>query len=522
MERRILLFISDDGLSLIVKDLLVERYRDMTCEQEDREDKAIDMLKNKTYDLVVAIYIPPVGDAPTQEADARGLRLVTWILETMNDSPVLLMVHELGDHVVKTLEGLKRRGKCDYVKIDSELMKVLMFRAQGLLGDEEPRMERRLDVHIHLDPDHDSGEYDLKGVNFPCNKEHEPLRIRGAKLISLTEKADTQADAVENSSGPWLERLQKIGEELAKQIFDDNPDFKTLFVKQSELAGGLRNTRLRFIVEEKYHRIALEAIYGIHERDVKDFWMLHAPIYRTVKPGGFSYPLFHKDDREMRNKPVNILIIEAPTAGKVEIGELNIVKKMDRLTNVRKECEFLKEYFLPRQRRGSAWIGDVVKIPISGDERPFSRQVQETLEDRNHIWHIVHYAGHSFYDRATGTGYLFFPARGRKIEKVGLVDFGGWCEKARFVFLSSCHSSDAGFVFALAKNNVPAIVGFRWDIDDDRAYEYTKTFYKVLFEGQEHSLEYAFLKARQTMHNDARNRQNPIWAAPILVSQYAL
>ena len=70
-------------------------------------------------------------------------------------------------------------------------------------------------------------------------------------------------------------------------------------------------------------------------------------------------------------------------------------------------------------------------------------------------------------------------------------------------------------MFELARQKIPAIIGFRWDIIDDQAAEHARIFYKYLF--KEKSLEYAFLKTRTDMYN--RDDKHRIWAAPILIMQ---
>ncbi len=85
--------------------------------------------------------------------------------------------------------------------------------------------------------------------------------------------------------------------------------------------------------------------------------------------------------------------------------------------------------------------------------------------------------------------------------------------------LRGYHAPAADLVFQLAKNNVPAVMGFRWDIEDDKALEFTKSFYEHLFNDDRSldSLEYAFLEARQEMHSEYES--NRIWASPMLVMQ---
>jgi hypothetical protein len=246
--------------------------------------------------------------------------------------------------------------------------------------------------------------------------------------------------------------------------------------------------------------------------------MLHAPIYRTIRdcPGN-QYPLFHEDDADMRGRPINVLIVESPTEGTITLHGFE--KQLCRLENVVTECKFLKDYLHLLKRTGQANIGEVELISWKNKKELMKEQVRKALEEGNRSWHVVHYAGHSYFDHRTQSGHVFFPGPGKAIDKVKVDLLSLWLRnaKTRFIFLSSCHSSEAGFVFAMASQHIPAIVGFRWDIDDDMAYEYTQIFYKELLAGKKQSLEYAFLNARKKIY--AMHENNPIWAAPVLVIQ---
>ena len=145
------------------------------------------------------------------------------------------------------------------------------------------------------------------------------------------------------------------------------------------------------------------------------------------------------------------------------------------------------------------------------EKMTFKDWVFQVLEDEG-PWHLVHYAGHSLIANDE-EGYVFLP--GKNIpEEVKIKEFGRFLRKAkvRFLYLSSCQSSKDDFVFQLASQGVPAILGFRWSIVDDKAKEFALKFYEYLFEYR--STDQAFLKARCYVHKYA---DNPIWASPMLV-----
>ena len=92
--------------------------------------------------------------------------------------------------------------------------------------------------------------------------------------------------------------------------------------------------------------------------------------------------------------------------------------------------------------------------------------------------------------------------------------FAGWIRDAQLVTLSSCHSAEENFAFELVRNFVPAVIGFRWAIEDEIATDFIlKCLYPNLFALR--SIEKAFQKARAAAHDIYRKQ--PIWAAPMLI-----
>jgi hypothetical protein len=472
------------------------------------------------YDLVVtSLDIPEDSKTMPVEGLRLGLGLAQWINEKMNIPTILFTIVDDADLNKK----VNQLGWCELVtqKLGWEDLFKKRVR-QGLEGRKVPE-EKRLNVDIFLNLGTKTPEYALGGVGFPCSIEHKTLDILTTEFLELIKESSALA---ENCKGKreWQSKLQHIGEKLMAHIFERDRKFSRLFTQQVTLAGGLPNTRIRFVVGKEVHPIALEAIYGPHEQLEEDYWMLHAPIYRTVgESGGWGNPLFH--DQETKKGPLSILIIESPTEGEAVIKEEGMLVrnlKLERLQNVKAECGFLKNFSDSPEYSGRVRIGKVEVIPRPGDDRPFVEQVQDTLEQGKRVWHIVHYAGHSYFDSRTNKGYVFFPSvrdGEPAIEVVDLDLLSVWMRpsKTNLVFLSSCHSSEVGFVFALAKKQIPATVGFRWDVEDDKAAEYTRAFYRVLFGGEMQSLEDVFLKARQNIYKQYKD--NPIWAAPALVMQ---
>jgi len=178
------------------------------------------------------------------------------------------------------------------------------------------------------------------------------------------------------------------------------------------------------------------------------------------------------------------------------------------------ECKWLNDMLLDLAKNLNM-SGPVVMSPEGeGDLKSTADNAKKMLERQP--WSIVHYAGHSYYNPKTNTGYVFFPGEIEgSIKRVELNRFSDWLRKVTLTYFSSCDSGAGPFVFGLATRRVPNIVGFRWSVCDPLAFEFAKEFYGELF--AKRSLERAFLKGRQEMYN--RHPDDRIWASPVLIKQ---
>jgi hypothetical protein len=64
---------------------------------------------------------------------------------------------------------------------------------------------------------------------------------------------------------------------------------------------------------------------------------------------------------------------------------------------------------------------------------------------------------------------------------------------------------------------VPAVLGFRWDLNDRRAAVFAEVFYDRLIRG-DLTLGGAFAETRRYFWK-LSGRRNSIWAAPVLIMQ---
>ena len=463
--------------------------------QDSHIDRAFDVAHAKrklpgTFDLLIAaLDLREDRTSALSVDEEHGIDLFSWMKSSGIDIPGLLIVPSWTDKLRTRLPEL---GKCYVILSGSGMVQETVRLAKQVAKKDQPKC---LDIEIQL---RDAGDwtYKISGSGFPVTYAHESvLQIDRRELDDLRTFSGSVATAKN-----WTDVLHSIGGKLSEVMLRNGGFFGDV-VEGLTYAGGEENARVRFTVNPEMHDLALEAV--LCPRHEGEHWMLRAPVYRKLLTDSPSEAgcLFQGGAR------INCLIIEAQTSGLVE-DPLVLLRP---LTTITKECDSLEAFL--RKTATTANIGQVTRLPRPGDERPLAQQVKEQLEARE--WTIVHFAGHSHFSDATKSGYIFLPGAGGSIEKVELERFSDWLLRATFTYFSSCDSGAGPFVFGLANRHVPNILGFRWEINDGFALEFSQAFYETLFAAR--SLERAFLKAQQKMYEI--HRDDRIWAAPILVKQ---
>jgi hypothetical protein len=130
---------------------------------------------------------------------------------------------------------------------------------------------------------------------------------------------------------------------------------------------------------------------------------------------------------------------------------------------------------------------------------------------------IVHFAGHSV-QADDGTVYLILPTSTvGKAAALAIGDFAKWARGAgvQLVLLSSCESSSPEAVFRLAQFGIPAVIGFRWEVNDKEAPCFTEHLHHLLAAGK--PLARAFHQAVSAVKS--RFPATPTFASPMLVMQ---
>ena len=466
------------------------------------------------YDLLIChVHIPEDSKSPVNTAKRRGLLLLQELKKEGIEAPGILIA--LDASIYTEVQHLERVGLVlDGTETMNEDLGVLCRKflieesPQG--GEQTQAAPRKFGkVDLILNPNKGNSIYIMEGIGFRFNPIPEPLQIDPEEIEDLINRSRNVGELTE-----WKTELLTIGKKILKELFEKNRGFNDNFRDLVREVGGEENIRIRFVVEENIYPLALEALVD----ESGEYFMLLSPLFRTVMVNHLSRQkediLFV--DNVTDRPPINCLIIAADTWGKVNDPRINGGEEITlaRLPKVMDEAKNLYDYLDTNQKEFN--IANV-KIVTAKPDSDFYSDLKGCLADDN-TWHLIHYAGHSYFDSASKTGYFFYPGKTKPIPLESDV-FSytlRYKNKTQFIYLSSCQSSGADFVLGLARQQIPGIVGFRWKIDDKDASEYARLFYENLF-AENKSLPYAFLEIRREMYE--RNSDNRIWAAAMLIIQ---
>jgi len=521
-----------DAVAEILINTLLNLYGDdVSIHPAKHEAGALNFLKRIDYQLIISdLYIAADGNSVPDDEGHLGLNFIEK-LDQDNKYQLIPKILAVPRKEVKWSEAIQ--------KFQPQLTKIISYDNIKILETEfkdfaKIALERKIgkkpsirpfgNVIIEIDPGNILGNdvlgsFNIKTEDISFHSE-DKFYFNKKKLDELMEETEILTFITEYEK--WEARLKTIGLRLSDEIFSGNnkrftQSFNQLKGRVMREPKDIENISIKFIIKRECHSILFEAFVE-EELNVgadPNFWMLHAPIYRGcyVDPNSIqcAHPLFEKDE----DIPLNCLIIQANTEGYFKdmiVDGKNLI--LPPLPHLEKECWWLENTFFPELKRQGR-IQDFLKIEEKEGQN-FYDTVKKELESGK--WNMVHYAGHSVCGEYKGKegSFLFFPQPGPEKILVEYIDeFVSHLRKLKFIFLSSCSSAGSGFVFTLAENHVPAIVGFRWDIADPLACEFTMTFYQHLFE--KNSLETAFLETRRTLYFG--NKVSKIWAAPILIIQ---
>jgi hypothetical protein len=495
-----------ENTSDTLKDALAGYLGGIIIDWEKNAADAVSRLEMKPYHLlIVDLYIPGDEDEAVDESAMGGLAMLKGLKG--KGIPSVLVVPAKTNNLQAEVDGLQNcrmvpKGS-RYAEELGKVSRLIMIDFQDQRG--VSKIEKAGTIDVDLDLHRNLYQFEISGEFGDSS-----YLDRGMLVIHPEEMAKLASRSRLVQVDNWEEELTNIGETLCKEILENNIKFMKSFYKVLGKIDKSDKIRVRFSVDKEVHPVLLEAMI-----EDNAFIMLSSPVYRKLSVQGEYHAAFNQLGKD--RPPINCLIIESDFQGRVP--KIAPGLNFPRLSNIGREALSLHDTL--NENREKFNIGDIKWVRVEPAHKSLLDHLKTLLNPQKN-WELVHFAGHSFFDAKQGKGYLLFPKAGAadddRADVVQLKHFSQWLRdcNTQLLFLSSCHSSGEDFVFELAANRIPSIIGFRWDIDDDMALACAEKFYTHLFkEGQ--TLAYAFFETRRDMHR--AHPDNRVWAAPMLIMQ---
>lgn len=385
------------------------------------------------------------------------------------------------------------------------------------------------------------------GTELPIHCEPELIDAFLAKSSEIDEIANLGRDPIQ------LRRcLTEIGK-LGAQIVADGQfaeDYDSIQKKHDD--HRVSAIRLRINTCPEFYPGLYEAM--LPSSDDLPFVVRH-PTYRHVE--------FEAKPATLRwnaQDPINILVVQANdenTPGRELMHRLVPEEQHYRfapLPHVDAECRIFErlKHSLEEKKPWQPFpdrpdlayqvalpVSEVTILRLEDSEEPLSLRLERALTENRppeRRYDILHFAGHSFaLDLKEGEKdcLLVLPSSDRtRAEAVTMSELSTWLQAsgAQFVYLSCCAglpsrggspaaASSAAIAQILTQKRIPVALGFRWDVEDDKAYEFAAQFYVALLaEGR--SFDEAMKSARQKIYDESDTLRT-LWAAPVLLLQSA-
>ena len=508
------------GIAKLIEDDLHEELGLINTPQRPSRKDAEKMISDQNIDLVITDFRNTSAD--TEEDVEKGASLLFSAERCGEKIPFILISHIV---TPKLHEVISRRFQCRIVEHGRSFQGFLKSDCKDFLtsNDTPKPLDKKGLVEITMDMDSKLWDYQIRGSNRKKNYSAQGVITMKLKALKQLLAASYEIEEKlwdEDNKQAWVNDLEKIGRTIFHELFDNNPHFSRDFYRLDGIMEERRNIRFCFKFKKSIHSVHLEAIFDDEPSQWPHYLSLISPVYRTLNLSGLSYQT--PFDRQNRKEKVNCLLIKSDKKGFEEFYPgLNMKFKglnyaADEITQI---------YNLMKTYKGKFNIGKIRVLDLESSKpeteewkpvkkNEFISYVRQTLEQGN--WHIVHYAGHSYY--ADGKGYIIFPRTADEAFPIGFGTFSSWLRtsQTQLLFLCSCHSSADNIVFELARNQIPAILGFRWNLSDHMALKYATIFYRHLVE-EGKTLEKAFQHTTRDLYE--QDNLNPIWASPVLIKQ---
>jgi tetratricopeptide (TPR) repeat protein len=353
-----------------------------------------------------------------------------------------------------------------------------------------------LDFEIEIGPGQ-GREYPLEVVRSPAGEARETLRFPYDSL-ALDNRLQSLEIALLRSGGQRRRLLspeEQTVQDFGRALFDAllTGDVRSRYdLSRREAAAGGKGLRLKLrVTPPELAALPWEFLYDARQGEFVAL-SLNTPIVR--------YPIVSSPIQPLRVTPP--LRVLAMIANPRNLQPLDVERERQR---IEASVGRLREHGLIELRwlEGETW-----------------RDLQRAM--RSGPWHIFHFVGHGGFDREADEGLIALSGDDGRAQYLTATSLGRLLadhSPLRLVLLNACEGARGSQrdIFSstasiLVRRGIPAVLAMQYEITDDAAIEFSRTFYEAVADGL--PLDAAVSEARKAISLAIANTFE--WGTPVL------
>lgn len=453
------------------------------------------------------------AEAPASDEDARkGVSqpaLKSSLPQLMAACPSFLVMATVDDDDLRHAVTANPNGSLAMIAPDSDWLEASKRLARAAFGIERVTHEtHRTRAVIQIDMwSETQGQWRIERRGRVQGTQEGTMLLDRIMVDDLRLRTEELADQLKKPD--WARFLPPVGHDVNRLLLGEpGHELRTAFDELLSEVGGPENVRVVFGLPKEHHVLPVEALKRLTTATSANEWYaLQSAVLRRYQGSGPLDPLFW--DARSREAPVDCLLIAAdprPGMGCVE------------LTQVEYEVDDIAQ-ILREQKKAGANIGRVEVLKLNGND---AADTELGKQLRAGEWKLVHFAGHADVrlgnaDRGPSGVLALNPAANIFVEFAAVARV---LPHTQFLFVSSCRSANAAFLHEVIRQSIPAVLGYRWPVDDAGARNLAKAFYSALFTRGRLSYK-SVARAVSSARKEAFDTQlgHVTWAAPILLAK---
>lgn len=473
---------------------------------------ASEWVASKSYDLAVIDLALLGTPADLRESDQLGMDLLQVLRESRSNRDCGLIVLTGYGTNARTRQALRDYAAFDFVEKDKFNARQFVETARAAILDAylkqaAAKASARYRLTVTFGREHLIGSELVGPDRKAIYAADTPLRFDMEDLARRTDNLDLLI----RQGGPevWRPEARAIGVAVYTTLAKDQRILGDLVTARA-LAQRFSDLWLQFSGPSVGLGVPFELL-----RDGNDALGLAHILTRRLAQTGASLSRkpepFHDFLKSLLDvgERLRILIVGANSDGAIPSAEVEATTLADEI----------------KTSLGCLGIRHTIDLLV-GDAANYGR-IRESLREGR--YHIFHYAGHGWHEQTLPelSGLVLRHADGVRLLTSAELNLLIRDTELRLVYLSCCLGAQTaarvgrgdfhGTLEAIARSDVPFVLGYRWTVADRPAARLAGDFYRSLWRA--FSPGEALLHARISASMEAKGRDDETWASPVLVTQ---